>query len=99
MTPLVVALQDGFASDLVVVRVNGQEVFRKEGVETKLLLGYADSFETQVPKGSVNVEVILPLRNLSETIVLEATKAVYVGISILGSRIGHRISHEPFGYL
>jgi hypothetical protein len=44
MVSLVVDLQDGFAGDLVVVRLNDREVFRKEDVQTKLLLGYADSW-------------------------------------------------------
>jgi hypothetical protein len=99
MVPLVVNLQDGFADDLVLIRVNGLEVFRKEGVRTKLLLGYADSFEIQVPEGPVSVEVILLSRNLSETILLQVTKAVYLGLSIHDGRIDHRISNEPFGYL
>jgi hypothetical protein len=99
MALLVIALQDGFADDLVIIRVNGHEVFRKEGVKTKLLLGYADSFEGQIPEGSVNVEVILPTKNLSETIVLQVTKEVYLGFSMHEGKIDHRISHEPFGYL
>lgn len=98
MVSLVVDLQDGFAGDLVVVRVNGREVFRKEGVQTKLLLGYADSFEIQVPEGTVNVEVTLPLKNLSKTIVLQVSTKVYLGLSIHDSRIEHVISHQPFGY-
>lgn len=99
MARLVVTLQDGFVDDLAIIRVNGLEIFRKEGVKTKLLLGYADSFETQAPEGSVNVEVILPSKNLSETIVLQVTKTVYLGLSIHEGRIHHRTSHEPFGYL
>jgi hypothetical protein len=99
MAQLVIALQRGFVDDLVVVRVNDQEVFRKEGVKTKLLLGYADSFEAQAPEGPANVEVILPTRDLAETIVLQLTKVVYLGLSIHDGRIDHRISHEPFGSL
>lgn len=99
MPSLIVALQEGFTHDLVVVRVNGREVYRKEGVKTKLLLGYAESFEVQDLKSAVNVEVTLPSRNLSETISLQAPRTVYLGVSITEGRIVHRISHEPFGYL
>lgn len=70
MNILSINLQDGFADEPVTIRVNNREVFRKESVKTRLLLGYADSFEVQVPAGSVNVEVLLPSRNLSETISL-----------------------------
>ena len=45
MALLHIAFQDGFTDDTVVVLINGGEVFRKEGVNTKLLLGYADFVE------------------------------------------------------
>jgi hypothetical protein len=96
---LVVAFQEGFSNDLVIVRINGLEVFRKEDVETKLLLGYADSFRAEVPEGSANVEVILPLRKLSETLVVQVVATVYLGVSIQEGRIAHLVSHKPFGYL
>lgn len=99
MALLIVNLQDGFEDDVVVVKVNDQEVFHKEGVKTKLLIGYADSFEVKVADGSVNVEVILPLRNLSETIVLEVSTVAYLGLSMHEGRIDYLISNEPFGYL
>ena len=99
MALLHIAFQEGFTGDTVVVRVNGEEVFRKGNVKTRLQIGYADSFEMNVEEGSVNVEVLLPLKNLSETIVLQVSTAVYVGVSIHEGRIDYRISDQPFGYL
>ncbi len=99
MAWLTVALQDGFAEDLVIVRINRAEIFRKEDVTTKLLLGYAESFTMQVPEGQVDVEILVPLRNLSETIVVPVSTTAYLGLSIQDREIVHRLSNEPFGYL
>jgi len=96
MASLYVNLQDGFADDLVVVRVNGTEAFRKEGVRTSLLRGYADSFQTQIAGGPANVEVIVPSRNLSKNITV---RKPYLGISILEDDVDYIERGEPFGYL
>ena len=98
MASLVIDLQDGFSDDTVVIRVDGQEIFHKEGVNTDYSLGRADSVEIQVPEGSVNVEVTVPSRHLSDTIVLEVSTTVYLGVSILDDRIDYRISDEMFLY-
>jgi len=94
-----IAFQEGFTDDTVVVRVNEGEVFRKDNVKTRTQIGYADSFEVTIEEGSVKVEVLLPLKNLSEIFVLQVSTAVYMGISIDDGRIVYRISQEPFGYL
>lgn len=99
MTPLAIDLQDGFTDDLVVIQVDDQEIFRKEGVQTSLLLGYADLVEIEVPEGTVNVEIILPSRNLSETLELQVSKATYLGISIQDGNIQYRVADKPFGYM
>ena len=100
MALLHVDLQEGFTGDSVVVRVNGKEMFQKLGVRTRVQTGYADSFETNVADGSAEVEVVLPLRNLSESIHLEASEPVYLGVSLTREgRISYQVSHEPFGYL
>ena len=59
-----VAFQEGFRDDAVVVRVNGEEVFHKGSLKTRLQIGYADSFELTVEEGRVDIEVLLPLKNL-----------------------------------
>jgi len=94
-----IAFQDGYEDDLVIVQINGKEVFRKEGLRTNLLLGYADSFEAQITEGSVKVKVILPSKKLSEIIALKVSADVYLGLSIHDSKINYIISHKPFGYL
>ena len=98
MASLVMDLQDGFSDDTVMIRVAGQEIFHKEGVNTDYSLGRADSVEVQVPEGSVDVEVTVPSRDLLESIVLEVSTTVYLGISILDDRIDIQISDEMFLY-
>lgn len=99
MALLHIALQEGFADDTVVIRIDGEKVFRKGNVKTRHQIGYADSFETIVEEGSVNIEVSLPLKNLSEAIVLQVSSATYVRVSILEDRIDYRISDRRFRYL
>lgn len=101
MNSLNVDLQDGFNNDLVIIRVNEQEIFHKKGVQTNLLLSYADAVEVEVPEGIIKVETILPSKKLSKTIDLQISAQVYLGISIQegGEGIQYRVSNEPFGYM
>jgi len=91
-------LQDGFREDTVVIRVDGDEIYNREGVSTDYALGRTDAAETQVPQGTIRVESSMPTQQLSESIVLEISEDVYVGISILDGRINYRVSDEPFTY-
>lgn len=97
MAPLSVTLLDGFANDLVVVRVDGKEIFRKDGVTTKLLLGCADSVETQAPPGTIRVEIALPARNLTRAIPVRVPEEAHLCVSIEDGGIAHRVSARPFG--
>lgn len=100
MPVLHIALQEGFLDDTVEIHVDGREVFRKEGVTTRLQLGKADSFETTLEGDPATVRVTLPAKDVSETIVVpEVSSTVYLAVSIENGKVGHRISSEPFGYL
>lgn len=100
MILLHIALQDGFVDDKVVIQVNGGEVFYKSGVRTRFQIGLADSLEMNVQGGTVNVEVILPLRHLSKSIVWEVSDPTYLGVSITTEgEIDFRISNERFRYM
>lgn len=98
MADLRIALQDGFEGDTVVVKVNGKEVFKQENIKTKRQIGKAASFEVKVEQGSANVEVSLPLKNLSEKIAVKVSGEVHLGISLAEGKIEHRVSSEPFHY-
>lgn len=99
MPVLTVDLQEGFADDLVEIRINDREVFRQAGVSTQLLLGYAASFETPVRQGTVKIEINLPRKNLSKTIVFQVLDRVFLGVSVQGDQIFHTTSPKPFGYM
>ena len=99
MTLLHIAFQDGFSDDTVQVLVNSREVTQKEHVTTRTQIGLADSFEMDVPEGMMELEVLVPTRNLSERITLPVSKAVYLGVSVDEGRMVHKVSEEPFGYL
>ncbi len=98
MISLLIDLQDGFSDDIVVIKVDNQEIFNKKGVNTDYTLGRADSVETKVCKGSVDFTVTVPSKSLSDTVVLEVAAKVYLGVSIIDDRIVFRISDEFFTY-
>lgn len=98
MIPLFIDLQDGFSDDVVVIRVDNEDVFHKKGVSTDYSLGRADSVETKVSEGSVDVAVTVPSRSLSDRVVLEVATAVYLGVSIIDGRIVFVVSEESFTY-
>lgn len=72
---------------------------RKDNVTTKSQIGYAGSFETNSHAGPVTNDILLPIRNLSETVQLQLTAATFVGVSIQQGEINCRISDQPFGYV
>ena len=99
MVTLSIDFQEGFANDTVVLHVNGDEVFRKEDVSTKLLIGKADALKTTVETGQVVIEINIQTRDIAMTIPLEISADTYLGISAVNGRIEYVISDEPFGYL
>ena len=99
MPQLEVALQEGFYRDAVAVAVNGREVFRNDGVTTRMQLGLARSFCTEVPEGSAHVAVDLPGRGIAGETDLEMTDALYVGVSVdQDGRVHFKTSTKPFIY-
>jgi hypothetical protein len=52
-----VELQEGFSHDIVVVLVDGRQVFRKQDVSTNLSAGIADSIEVNTDGHLAEVEI------------------------------------------
>ena len=98
MISISIDLQDGFSDDIVVVHVNGQEIFNKKGVNTDYTLGRADSVEIPIREGSLDVAVAVPPKSLSDKVVIEAAADVYLGVSIIDDRIVFKISDEMYEY-
>lgn len=98
MVQLHIDLQEGFTGNSIIMKVNGDEVFNKKDVQTKLLLGYADTFEVKTPEGMVDIEIEVADRNLTRTITLQVSKTTYLGLSLQASHIEYIVSDKPFGY-
>jgi hypothetical protein len=93
-----IGLQEGFAGDVVVIKLGGREIARREDVTTQLLLGYADTFDLEIPAGASNLTIHIPSRGLARTVMLNLPAEPHLGISIMDERIDVIAASEPFGY-
>lgn len=98
MAQLTVDLQDGFSGDAIKIKVDGQEIYNKQDVNTDYAIGRADSVETQCSEGRVTVAVQIDTKRLSETIALDIQTTLFLGVSIIDDRIAFRTSDEIFPY-
>ncbi len=99
MPMLTIDLQDGFASDEVVIQVNGQEIYRRNQVSTNYAISRAASVQQEVPAGRAVVKITLPLKGLAQEIPLAISGPTYLALSIMDGRVSHSLSDEPFRYL
>jgi hypothetical protein len=99
LATLVLDLQDGFADDTVTIHIDGKEKYHKLSVSTDYALGLADSVKIQVPNGSIQIQIKVLSRHISELVEQKVSETVYLGVSILEDRIHHQISDERFTYL
>lgn len=100
MPLLHVALQEGFENDTVAVLLDGDEIYRKSNVSTRLQIGRADAVEIEAPAGQANVDVKVPSRNCSQSIQVDLSQATYLGISFSQEgEISYRTQSQPFGYV
>lgn len=99
MSTLHIALQEGFSHDEVHIDVAGAQVYSKPNVSTRLQLGLADSFATDVKDEEVVVRIDLPARRIAEQFVVNVAQNTYLGICIgRHGGIEHRVSATAFGY-
>ncbi len=98
MVTLVIDLQDGFADDTVVLHVNGEKLVRRAHISTKLLLGLAESFRTEIPIGPVTVDIDIQTKDVTKTILLKVYAPTYLGISVANGEVEYIVADEPFGY-
>jgi hypothetical protein len=98
MPLLHVDLQEGFGGEPVRIAVNGDELFRKDGVRTRTQIGLADSVEQTLPAGDIRIEVTA--RGTTHTIAAPLSADLYLGVSITPEgRIVHKQSAHAFGYV
>jgi hypothetical protein len=98
MVLLEVDLQDGFKDDTVIINVNNKQAFHKDNVNTKLMIGYADSFKLDVPAGSVTIKIVLSSRGLSKTCSFNISEQVFVALSLQDDHVNCQTSKKPFVY-
>ena len=102
MPELRVDLQEGFAGDLVVLQLNGDEVYRARP-KTRLQTGLAElrAFHIADPARPLLLEVQLPDLGVSRSFPCSFTgNELYVGVNRdEHGAISFRSSQEPFGYL
>jgi hypothetical protein len=100
---LFVDIQEGFEDDTVIVKVNGNEVFMRERITTKLLRGPAASFSSDINEGLAKVETVVLNRNLQGSHEFQVNSDIHIGISIIEpdgqEKIRFITSDHPFGYL
>lgn len=99
MATLVIDLQDGFSADVVIIYVNGEEIYHKQNINTNLAISRADSIQIQVPTGTAKVDVSVPSKHLTKTVTFQVATTLYVGISILGGTLEVQSSNERFFYM
>jgi hypothetical protein len=100
---LAVDLQDGFSDDIVLVKINNEEIFRKEHVTSDLRIGLATRFTTNLGCGEVQVQVTIPTKNLTGKYKFIMNSKTHLGISITEpdsstQKVSFLQSQEPFSY-
>lgn len=99
MRKLFIHLQEGFDDDLVIIEINGEEKFHNEQVTTKLLLGYAEVVELLISEAVARIQILLPQKDLAQSIDLPQPADVHIGVSIINNQIAYQVSDQPFGYM
>ena len=99
MARLTISLEEGFTGDTVAVSVNGTERYRRDGVKTKLQIGLADQFETDVPPGPAAIEVALPAKQITGRYDADAGADLFIGVSLENGALAFRQSPHTFGYV
>jgi hypothetical protein len=93
-----VALQDGFMDEHVVLRLDGDEVFASESVNTRFQIGLANELELEVAGEASQLEFAMPDRGIVEEVRLEAGKERWVGASLIDDGLEVVVSDKPFRY-
>lgn len=82
MRTVTVSLEDGFAQDHVLVRVDGATAFEGTDVTTRMQTGLAAAVQIDAAD-TISLEVALPARGLSRTIDLDGERTPFVRVSLI----------------
>ena len=86
MAEVTVSLEDGFAQDHVVVRVDGATAYEGTDVTTRTQTGLAAAVRVQTAD-SCRLEVALPGRGVSGQLDLDAAHTPYVRVSLVNDEV------------
>jgi hypothetical protein len=98
MRTLGIDLQEGFSGETVMIELDGHEIFRQEKVQTKLLLGFAETTTYQVPEGDHELMIRVGSKGIEEKIKVETEGDIFLGISLVGEKIEVIYANKPFYY-
>lgn len=96
-SPWTVVLEEGFWDDLVVFKVNGREIYRRQ-ISTSPLVGMADSFQLPTPVEPAKLEVSLPAKDVASELTLPTSAGGQLVVSFAGNALSWEIPDEPRGY-
>ena len=68
--------QEGFVNDIIILKINGNEVLKKDNVTTDLSISLAESFSIELLNGQLKLDIVIPSKNLSlsQTIIIDSEK-------------------------
>ena len=99
MPTLSIHFRETFNNDKLIVRINGTERRRLEGVTTKLLLGYAEILVEDVTAGPNEVDIELPARGIAASTRIDVSHAAHLEVWFSGGKLTLRIPPETPAYL
>jgi hypothetical protein len=101
MAQLEIALHGGFADDEVIVQADGREVYRRDGVTTRMQIGLADSFAVDLSErlGDAPVRIAVTVRGIEASASVQPEETPFVAVSVRGGTVTIEPSATPFGYL
>jgi hypothetical protein len=100
LASLIIAFEDGFLDDSVMVSVNNRQVYSKQKVTTKRIIGLAASTEIKgLQEGEIMIDIKVPSKSLSKQLPLKVSQRIYLMLSIHNGKLVHRISDQPIGYM
>lgn len=98
MAKLRIDLAAGFDGERVRIRMNGREVYAREGVRTDYSVGLADSFEVERGAAAVQITLELPDRGAADTAEVAADRAAVAFTVGPDGGISHEVSPDVFRY-
>ena len=90
---LSIKLRDGFNNNTVTIKVDGQEVYHKAGVNTDLTISFADAVEVPVEVPVIKLEVALE-SGQAKTKKIRLRETPFVDVWIIDGKMELRESKE-----